>query len=1007
MNIIALKSEHTVNLNLKHKIGQMGQLDIGLFMNPDHSVNWEMVREWFHLYKIGSILDSPYSGGPEPNGKIGWNATEWRYVINEFQKIALETTGIPIIYGIDSIHGATYVRGATLLPTQLNLAATFNPLLAYNSGLITSKDTRAAGMQWLFSPVLGLALHPAWPRFMETFGEDPYLASVMGQAIIKGIQYDENNNNKNNDNNYNYNNNFPTKAAACMKHFIGYSNPNTGHDRSPVVLNDRLIRELYIPSFKAAIDAGVMTAMESYQEIGGIPMIKSKEYLKELLRKELKFDGVLVSDYQEIENLYIWHHAVSSHADAIETSLLETSIDMSMIPMDHIFYDELYNLVGDQKIDESRLDTSVHRILQLKEDLGILDNPFMSLNDPLIDTVGQAIDSDESLKMSQESIVLLQNNHNILPLQYYPNDNNKNSDNNNKSNDNKPKIKVYLSGPTANNLPSQIGGWAVHWQGPTPDEVPQLRAEGMPPTKTVYDAFKEILVDENNESDLIYETYAYYKHENTQMNLQDIDNKNVEDYRKRWTSKDRTSFLVTSPDLSKETKSFVDQSDVIVLCLGESFASAEKPGDIDDLSLDPDQLAYAIKMDELAITLNKPMIIVLITGRPRLLNGLPQLKSVTKGGIIYAGLPGPLGGQAIADVIFGQINPSGKLPFTWPQEPAAIPYVYHRKPSDLCTDPKHPNYYVNCPVEWWFGEGLSYSTFEYSNFNVKVVENIETHKNEIENYSIPYEVDVSVTVSNIGVIDGKHTVLLFIYDIYRPVTPEYKLLKRFDKIFLKSGESKIVNFKLTSNDFMYVSEDLSNQYSDGEIRMSVGPYADCRNDQYQEDKRCSSFTLPHIQTGMTIFTEDGSNDNEVVDTANPNNNIEKNLDENTNEDVNIVNSYTPDNQPYDADTTSIVSNENQIGDSSGNTDSSTDDYTSISTPPQSTTSKTTVTSTTDESDCECDECDNLMYDILYFICGIILGGLIFWAYNSYEHTRRYEYLVQELSNEPNTRTSLI
>eukprot|EP01032_Pedospumella_encystans_P023303 gene23303-26378_t len=460
------------SLTLEEKIGQMVQIDISVFMESGTDiVDYAKMKQWVDDYKIGSILNSPFSGGPI-NGVIGWNASKTREMIINMQEIAQSTPSkVPIIYGLDSIHGANYIKGAALFPQAIAAAASFDPEMAYNFGKVTSKDTRAGGIQWLFAPVLGLGLHPLWARFSETFGEDPYLAAQMGKAVIDGIQYSEDSASAKRHlradatATADESAGIPAKAAACMKHFIAYSFPVNGHDRSPVMLPDRTLRQLYMPQFQAAIDTGVMTAMESYQEVGGDPMVSSESYLKTLLRKEMKFQGMMVTDYMEIENLHKWHKVSATEQDAVLLSMTDTTIDMSMVPVDSTFGEYLSVLVAAGQLNTSRIEDSARRVIQLKYDLGMFDteNLVFSPEDPLIETVGSAQDWELSLNGSRAAITLLKNHHfqgvapePVLPIATPATTN------------------VFLTGPTANSVTSQTGGWSVHWQGMQNDsEVPE------------------------------------------------------------------------------------------------------------------------------------------------------------------------------------------------------------------------------------------------------------------------------------------------------------------------------------------------------------------------------------------------------------------------------------------------------------------------------------------------------------------------------------------------------
>ena len=430
------------SMTLEEKIGQMNQIDISVFVDESIPglVNYTKLEEWIKTYKIGSLLNSPFSGG-QVDGKVGWTSSEWREVINNIQTISQKyadtESAIPIMYGIDSIHGASYVYGSTVFPQQLTTAASFNTSLSYEAGVVTGRDTIASGIPWLFSPVLGLALSPLWPRFWETFGEDPYLAARMGEELVRGIQTESTSAT------------FPSAAAACMKHFIAYSNPSTGHDRSAVQLPDRVLKELFLPAFQAAIDAGVLTAMEAYHEVGGIPMVASYDYLSKLLRYDMDFKGLLVTDYSEILNLHNFHMTAPTVTDAVKQSLSETTIDMSMVPLDNSFFESTIALVESGEIDIDRIDDSVQRILETKNILGLLDNPVTPLNSSLVDLVGQDADWDKALNAARESISLLKNEDNVLPIAPSSLGN---SD------------TIFVTGPTANSLVRQTGGNFYIWR---------------------------------------------------------------------------------------------------------------------------------------------------------------------------------------------------------------------------------------------------------------------------------------------------------------------------------------------------------------------------------------------------------------------------------------------------------------------------------------------------------------------------------------------------------------
>jgi beta-glucosidase len=757
------------SMSLEAKIGQMVQIDIGHFMIPETiTVNYTKLENYIKQYQIGSVLNSPFST-VAMDGVSSWTAAEWRDLNAKILAYSMETSSeIPVIYGIDSIHGATFVKDAALMPQALNLAATFNEELSYSAGVVTAKDTRAAGIPWIFAPVLGLGLQPLWARFPETFGEDPHLAAVMGANIIKGLQYLANDGS------------FPKMTAACMKHFIAYSIPVDGHDRSAVQLPDRLLKQLYLPSFQAAVDAGVLTAMESYNEVGGVPMVSSKDYLKTLIRKQMNFTGFMVTDYAEIENLFSFHLVAESERDAVKIAMDETTIDMSMVPNDESFYNLLLDLVNSGEVSVSRIDQSVKRILEVKNTLGLLDDNYaIPVNDPLTATVGQDNDWDVSLNAARESITLVKNTNNVLPI-------------------NSAVVKnIFLTGPTCNSSISQSGGWSVHWQGVFYEAENHRRT-------TIYDGLASL-----------YTTGTLQYDAGVDLDATDL----------------------TGINNMADIMNYAAAADVIVVCLGEG-TYAEKPGDIDDLALPAGQIDY---VTQLAIA-GKPIVLVMVEGRPRLIHNAVESSSA----VVLAYQPGPIGGQAIAEILLGVTNPSGRLPFSYPTEEADIMYPYHHKPSDLCTTltGAHTADYISCPVEWSFGAGLSYTTWEYSGLKLSSA-----------NLDEAGTIDVEVTVKNNGAVDGKHSVLLFVYDMHRRVTPEYKLLKRFSKVNLAAGASQTVPFTLTSEDLKYIGVDSYYLLESGEYRVGISPYVDCRSSvaayytisggdsTSNGESMCSSFSL--------------------------------------------------------------------------------------------------------------------------------------------------------------------
>ncbi|KAJ8548688.1 hypothetical protein ON010_g10983 [Phytophthora cinnamomi] len=546
-------------------IGQMTQIDISTVMNPkDNTLNEDWVRLYAQRY-VGSYLNTIWD---EPmQKKFGWTASEFRAVVKRIQEISMEENGgHPIIYGLDSVHGANYVDGAVIFPQQINGGASFNPDLVYEMGRTTARDTEAAGIPWVFGPILDISQNPLWSRTYETFGEDPYLGSVMADAIVRGLQ--------------SYN-----QTAACMKHFIGYSKTPTGHDRDNVIMADYDLLNYFLPPFKAAIEAGAMSTMENYISINGDPVIANPRILNDLLRSDLGFDGLLVSDWAEINNLKDWHRVVNSYEDAVALSLKETSLDMSMVPNDTKFIEYAQNMLKKYPENEARLRKSAKRIIKTKLKLGLYENPVPG--EQFVSMVGSDDDKTAALNMARESIVLLKNAEDVLPL---PKD-----------------ASVFLTGHSANNVGYQCGGWSKAWQGYSGNSM-------FPNGVSVRQGF-ENLVGNNS--------FTYFNGLLANGSISDED-------------------LATAV-------SFASQHEYTVAVIGESQYT-EKPGDIDDLALPEGQVKY---IEALRAT-NTKMIVVLFEGRPRLLGSIPDHSMAIIDGL----LPCELGGQAMAEIIYGEVNPS-------------------------------------------------------------------------------------------------------------------------------------------------------------------------------------------------------------------------------------------------------------------------------------------------------------------------------------------------------------
>jgi len=668
------------------------------------------LNEAIKKYHVGSILNC----GGHANSLEKWNE-----IVSTIQDIATNETRleIPVLYGIDAIHGANYTKNATLFPQQIAQAATWNPEISRGIGAITAYETRASGIPWTFSPVLGLGREPAWPRFWETFGEDVYLASTMGEALLEGYQGKQLTDD-------------PDKIAACMKHYIGYSAPNTGKDRTPASISERELREYYLPPFKKTIAAGGKTIMINSGEINGIPVHINKYILTDLLKEELNFDGLVVSDWADIRYLHDRHKVAPTQKDAVEMAV-NAGIDMSMVPDNYSFAKYLVELVNEGRVGEERINDAVRRILRVKLRLGLFEKPVTHYSDyPKFASQEYA---SFNLHTAEEAITLLKNSNNALPL-------NKNG-------------KVLITGPTANSMTALNGGWSYTWQGTETDKYIEEH-------NTILEAVQNEIGEENT----IYAAGSGYSE------LGDID----------------------------KVLRAAEQSDQIILCLGEE-AYCEKPGDINDLYLPQAQVDLAKQV----ASAGKPVTLVLVEGRPRLISKFESQMDA----IVLAYLPGNRGGDAIANILFGDVNPSGKLPFTYPKYPNALETYDHKHTENLDNGKSETSF----NPQFEFGDGLSYTEFKYS--DLQISDSVITKNKPL---------NISVEVTNTGDRKGKEVIMLFTSDHYASITPSVKRLKRFYKTSFEPGETKTVDFKITRADLKFVGPDNKETSEPGMFDVSVG-----------------------------------------------------------------------------------------------------------------------------------------------------------------------------------------
>ncbi|KAJ1734640.1 hypothetical protein LPJ61_000970 [Coemansia biformis] len=692
-------------------------LPVTVLLDSAGNLNITAAEYWIGKWSVGSFFDSPASAG---HGRYNWySAKSLGDFTDAVQHVAAKHGArLPVIWGIDSVRGANYVKGAAMFPAGVGLAATFSPRLAYEAGRVSAKDTRAAGYQWAFAPMQDVSVNKLWSRGYEGFGEDPFLSSEMASASVHGYQGD-----------YKHDR---TRVAACMKHFIGYGYPFNGQDRGNRHIAMHELLEYYLPPFTASVRAGAATAMESYGAINGEPVIMSNLYLQRLLREKLGFQGLLVSDAGEISSQAALYKTAANDGQATFATLNRTSIDMSMATTDLSFCMVLHELVTNGYIPESRLDESVARVLQLKKDLGLFENPFVDR--ALQKTVGSAQDIEDARNAARESITLLKNANGVLPL--------------------KPHDRVLFVGPTINSTRFMGGGWNVQWQGP-----PEARGDA------VYQGHGDTVLE--GVKRVTSQTPCYYEGV-------DIDG----------------TMLIGIDKIIAAAK----RADKVVIGLGE-HTYAEKGGDIGNLALPAAQLELVYAIAELA---QKPTVVVLFAGRPRILEHVPKVADA----IINAYLPGAYGGLPVAEVLYGKVNPSGRLPYTYPAtESQADMTVW--QPAYSAYDP-----------QWGFGYGLGYSHISYSNITLSST-----------TICIGAPITATVAVTNHGTMAQKETVMLFTRLPFRfDLAPENLRLRAFAKIELRPGETRTVSLHLRAEDLAYWDVDLKQRIPPSAVTLLVNPY---------------------------------------------------------------------------------------------------------------------------------------------------------------------------------------
>lgn len=705
-------------MTLEEKVGQMTQVThavvaMGGWGNQDGSLDPVALKKAVIDYKVGSILNTTAHA---------LSAETWRQLITQIQDETKNTRlKIPVVYGLDGMHGQTYTLNSTLFPQNIGIAATRNPDLAIAIAKVTAKELRASGVRWNFAPVLDIGRQPLWSRFPETYGEDVYIGKIMGAASIKAYEEDGLKN--------------PTAVASCMKHYLAYSGPRNGKDRTPAYIPEIELREYYLPQFREAVKAGSSTIMINSGEINGEPVHASKYLLTDVLRKELGFQGLIVTDWEDIKRLHDRHHVASTPRQAVVMAI-NAGIDMSMVPTDFSFYDLLVEAVKKGEVPMSRIDDAVKRILVLKYKLGLFDNPYP---EPAAkNNFGKPEYQTLALDAAHEAMTLLKNQNNILPLS--------------------KNTKVLVAGPSAQSISALNGCWSYTWQGKDEQWYPA-------DSKTILQS----IIDKAGAANVTTSTA-----------------KGFDD--------------VMNYDAGKLTTASAN-AEVIVLCLGEN-AYAESPGNTRELALPDEQIALA----NAAIATGKPVILVLTEGRPRFITSIePSVK-----GILMAYWSGKKTAEAVADVLFGDYNPDGKLPFSYPRSMGEI-VMYDRKPTEEVREVFNDNIKTGYDPLFPFGHGLSYTTFEYSDLQLSSTTLTANAK-----------LTVTVMVKNTGSRNGKHSIELYTRDLYASITPCMRRLRAFRKIMLKAGEAKKVSFTIDKKDLEFVNAQLKTITEPGEFEVIVG-----------------------------------------------------------------------------------------------------------------------------------------------------------------------------------------
>ena len=719
------KVEKTLaKMTLDEKIGQMLELNLDIMGTYDASGKWKlnetMLDTCISKYKVGSLLNAP--------GTRAATVEQWQEWIRLIQKKSMKHIGIPDVFGLDHNHGVTYTQGGTLFPQPINIAASFNTELARTGAQVTAYESRAANCPWVYNPVTDLGRDPRWSRIWESFGEDPIVNARMAEAEIMGYQ--------GNDHNHlsRYN------VATSLKHYMGYGAPFTGKDRTPAYIAPNVLREKYFEPFKAAVQAGALTIMVNSSSINGVPVHASYEYLTQWLKKDLNWDGMIVTDWADINNLFTRERVAKDKKDAIRIAI-NAGIDMSMDPYSVEFCILLKQLVNEGKVSQERIDDAVRRILRLKYRIGLFDEP--NTGGKGYEKFGSQEHADMALRSAEETEILLKN-EGVLPLA-------------------KGK-KILLTGPNANQMRCLNGGWSYTWQGSKAEDLAEK-----------YNTIYEALCNKYGQENVILDQGVTYNEKG-----------------QYWEENE--------PQIEKAVAAAA-QADVIIACVGEN-SYCETPGNLTDLWMSENQRNL---VKALAKT-GKPIVLVLNEGRPRLIADIEPLAKA----IVHIMLPGNYGGDALANLLAGDTNFSAKLPYTYPKEINSLANYDYKVSEEVGTMAGAYNYDAKVSLQWPFGYGLSYTTFEYANLKV-----------DKANFTADDTLTVTVDVKNTGSRAGKESVLLYSSDLIASIVPDNKRLRCFTKISLEPGETKTVTFTLPAKDLAFVGADGRWTLEEGDFLLRV------------------------------------------------------------------------------------------------------------------------------------------------------------------------------------------